>query len=107
MPDADRLFRKASPRKMVFEYPAKKELLFARQDVYFYNNPTFPLPNGISGVNQFISMDKRGVCEKEAGKYGYPDGVIAGKYGNALACDASGALLPWINQKIDYDNLPQ
>jgi hypothetical protein len=45
MPDADKLFRHASPRRMVFEYPTKTELFFARQDIYFYNNPAFPLPN--------------------------------------------------------------
>lgn len=106
MPDADILFRKASPRRMVFEYPTKREILFARQDVYFYNNPAFPLPHGITGVNQFISMDKRTQCAKEEGAYGYPTGVIAPKYGNTLSCDASGALLPWINQKIDLEHLP-
>lgn len=42
LPDADILFMHAKPRRMVRQYPAKKELLFARQDIYFYPNPAFP-----------------------------------------------------------------
>ena len=106
MPDADVLFRQASPRKMVFEYPAKTELLFARQDIYFYNNPAFPLPKGISNSGAFITIDRNNNCTKIPGSYGYPDGVVAGKYPNALACNPSAENLSWVNERIDFDNLP-
>ena len=106
MPDADILFRHASPRKMVFEYPSKTELLFARQDIYFYNNPAFPLPKGITSYNKFITIDKNNNCTKVPGSYGYPNGVVAGEYPNALLCNPAGENLTWVNGKIDYNNLP-
>ncbi|MDD4530307.1 MAG: hypothetical protein PHO80_02015, partial [Candidatus Gracilibacteria bacterium] len=104
LPDADRLFMHAKARRMVRQYPTKRELLFARQDIYFYENPAFPLPNGITSKNQFITMDKYSLgCNKINGSYGYPNGVIANKYGNDLVCNK----LNWVNQKVDRDNLPE
>lgn len=78
LPDSDKLFTHASPRQMVFETPTKKELLFARQDIYFYNNPAFPLPKGIDNRNQYISIDSSGVgCQKIDGAYDEAHGVVA------------------------------
>lgn len=103
LPDADKLFMHAKPRRMVRNYPTKKELLFARQDIYFYENPAFPLPKWITSRSQFITMDKyAGWCDKIPGTYGYPNWVIAGKYGNELICNK----VPWVNNKLDRDNLP-
>lgn len=96
----------AAPRRMVYQQPTKKELLFARQDVYFYNNPAFPLPKGATGRNQFISIEKNTNCTKVPGSYGYPDGIIAGKYPNILTCNPTAAGLPWVNDRISWDNLP-
>lgn len=106
LPDADKLLMHAGPRRMAYTHPIKKELLFARQDVYFYNNPAFPLPNGITGWNQFISIDKDTDCDKIPGSYGYPNGIIAGKYPNTLLCNGSGSIKKWVHDKISWDNLP-
>lgn len=104
LPDADKLFMHASPRRMVRQYPSKRELLFARQDIYFYENPAFPLPKWITDKSQFISIDKYDLgCDKIEGSYGYPNWVIAWKYWNDLICNK----LSWIKNKIDYDHLPE
>lgn len=105
-PDADKLFAHASPRQMVFETPVKKELLFARQDIFFYNNPAFPLPKGVTSRNQYISIDASGIgCTKIAGAYDMTSGVIAGKYPNALDCKTT-TVNPWSTDKLDFNNLP-
>ena len=106
LPDSDKLFTHASPRQMVFETPAKKELLFARQDIYFYNNPAFPLPKGIDNRNQYISIDSSNIgCQKIDGVYDQAHGVIAGKYPNALDCGTS-TKSPWTTSKVSWNSLP-
>ncbi len=106
LPDADSLMMHAAPRRMVYQQQAKKELLFARQDVYFYNNPAFPLPKGATGRNQFITIDKNNNCTKVPGTYQYPTGLIASEYPNSLTCNPTAAGLSWVNDKISWDNLP-
>jgi len=111
LPDASKLLMHAKPRSMPFIYPAKKEVLFAHQDIYFYDNPSFVLPKWITDRKSFISIDKYSdsynlVCDwdkntlNRAWSYKYPTWVIENEYSNYLKCNR------WENKQITWNNLP-
>jgi hypothetical protein len=74
---------------------AKKNLIFARNDVYFYPNKNYVLPQGISDVNSYLTIDRYqdsacgdadGILEEGYYDDTLPDGIKANKYDNALQC---------------------
>jgi len=99
LPDADSLLMHASPRQMVFTKPtAQKELLFARQDVYFYPNAALPLPKGINNAQEVISIEGDSHCTEASGSYIYPNAITPAEHANALLCGGK--------VKVGWDNLP-
>ena len=111
MPDAAKLLRHAKPRKMPFIYPVKKEVLFAHQDIYFYDNLSYVLPNWITDRQSFISIDKYSndfwlFCDWDKNTisfnwiYSHPYWIIENEYSNYLKCNR------WESKQISWDNLP-
>jgi len=83
------------PNEMNNGNVAKKQLIFARNDIYFYDNANYPLPEGVSDPDVFFSIDRfnPATCGNEKGivNEGYfddelPGGIQANEYDNQLEC---------------------
>ncbi|MEI8360908.1 MAG: hypothetical protein WCG01_02175 [bacterium] len=86
---------------------AKKNLIFARNDVYFYPNKNYPLPEGITDKNAYLTIDRfaSSTCGNAKGilTAGYfndtkAGGIKANEYDNALQCKNN-------KTKIDYSQI--
>ncbi len=90
---------------------AKKKLVFARNDVYFYDNDNYPLPLGVEDNDIYISVDKMDECgdpEKGIVNPGYFDhekegGIKPNEYENELRCE-HGKKKIHANVVEDYTN---
>ncbi|NTU98874.1 hypothetical protein HGA64_02620, partial [Candidatus Falkowbacteria bacterium] len=98
------------PEEMQNGAVAKKNLIFARNDIYFYPNKNYPTPEGVTDKNAYLTIDRyeNSACGDSKGilHAGYfndalPNGIQANNYENALQCK-HGKTKVDLSQITDY-----
>ncbi len=92
---AQSFYKDGIPQELQNGTVAKKNLIFARNDIYFYDNKNYPLPEGVSDPNIFFTIDRfeglscgdgSGIISAGYFDHELPGGVQANEYENKLIC---------------------